>query len=234
MTVGIITYNYKHLKTSQVLERLSKNKCDETEYTVFALPYTPYKSRQVLFEHRPKQDVGEHTRDIAARYSMRYVICERDKEICGCDYYLVCGAGILSPECVKGKKIINCHPGIIPIVRGLDAFKWAIYNQQQVGNTLYIITEEVDLAEMGLVSVTPVYKNDMLQTFADRHYSREIEMLVNYNINKPLKRLLSKSLSELKKNFNEVNHRMSIDMEAQLNERFNHYKYAYAKKVDEG
>ena len=40
----------------------------------------------------------------------------------GCDYYIVAGAGILSKECLKGKRVLNGHPGIIPLVKGLDAF----------------------------------------------------------------------------------------------------------------
>jgi len=232
--IGIITYNAPHLKTAQVIEGLSKksHSAEAIEYIVFALPYSFRKEREIIFQHRPPSEVGEHTRVIAERYGMEYILCESDKDIKDCEIYILCGAGILSSECVKRNenRILNCHPGIIPKVRGLDAFKWAIYNKQQVGNTLYLISEEVDLAEMGLVSVTPLYKDDTIQTFAARHYSREIDMLVNYDTNMPWQRLIPQSLSEAKKNFNEANHRMSSEQEYQLNERFNDYKYIYAKK----
>jgi phosphoribosylglycinamide formyltransferase-1 len=235
--VGIITYNAPHHKTAQVLERLSKKVCHSEkaiEYVVFALPYVERKARDVIFQHRPLSQDVEHTKILADKYGMEYVICKSETDIQGCEVYILCGAGILSKECVDGNKILNCHPGIIPEVRGLDAFKWAIYNNQMVGNTLYFITEEVDLAIEGLVSETPVYKDDTLKTFSDRHYDREIEMLVNYDTNQPWQRLLSHPLLEAKSALSEPNRRMSKEQEEQLSEKLKDYKFTYAKKGDMG
>ena len=47
-----------------------------------------------------------------------------------------------------GKPIVNAHPGIIPLTRGLDSLKWAIYQNVPIGNTLHLIDNEVDQRDL--------------------------------------------------------------------------------------
>ena len=72
---------------------------------------------------------------------------------------------------------MNAHPGIIPLTRGLDSFKWAIYNNDPVGNTLHLIDNEVDKGEILQIKHTSVLTMDSLETLARRHYESEIDML---------------------------------------------------------
>lgn len=82
---------------------------------------------------------------LCKKYGISYVYCKNDTDIDGvCDIYMVTGAGILSGNCIHNKKIINCHPKIIPAVRGLDAFKWSIYSMYPMSVTLHYIDENVD------------------------------------------------------------------------------------------
>ena len=57
MRIGIITYDYKHLKTEQVVNNLIFNE-GISEIKIFALPFLNRKKREVLFEHRPNQALG--------------------------------------------------------------------------------------------------------------------------------------------------------------------------------
>jgi len=59
------------------------------------------------------------------------------------DLFVIGGAGIIDIAFAKGKPIVNAHPGIIPLTCGLDSFKWAIYNNDPVGNTLHLIDSRV-------------------------------------------------------------------------------------------
>lgn len=179
MDVGLITYQYPHLKTEQVLERiLSKG----FKYTMYALPFKPRKAREVVFEHRPCQFVSILPAILAEKHDIPYVICDSDLDIKeGHDIYLVLGAGILSKECVENKKIINGHPGIIPASRGLDSFKWAIYEMKPLGITLHYIDAEVDAGEIIYISPTNVYKSDNLVTLSRRHYENEIDCMARFD-----------------------------------------------------
>ena len=61
----------------------------------------------------------------------------------------------------------------------MDSFKWAIYNNDPVGNTLHLIDNEVDKGEILQIEYTPVFSSDSIETLARRHYELEIDMLAN-------------------------------------------------------
>lgn len=223
--IGIITYDYKHLKTQQVIEGLIKKKtCSRIK--LYALDFKKRKDRTVLFNHRPNQFDGMHTQELANKYKLEYSLCNTDSNIKNdCEIYIITGAGILSEACVKDKRILNCHPGIIPAMRGLDSFKWAIYEGKEVGNTLHYIDKEVDKGEILAIKNTSVYLNDSLETFASRHYREEIRMLVNYKdfISCKVENTISAGVAH---------RRMPLEYERELHNKFVEYKYKYS--VGEG
>ncbi|MEM7784745.1 MAG: formyltransferase family protein, partial [Planctomycetota bacterium] len=179
-TVGLITYHHPHLKTEQVLQRLLGLNT-VFDFRMYALPFSPRKPREILLHHRPEQSDAIAPQTIAEKHKIPYVVCKTDQEIGdSCDIYLVLGAGILSAECVQNKKIINCHPGIIPSCRGLDSFKWAIYEMKPLGITLHYIDAQVDAGEIISVIPTNVYSSDSLATLARRHYENEINALSHF------------------------------------------------------
>jgi phosphoribosylglycinamide formyltransferase-1 len=181
MKTAIITYQIPHLKTAQILERLAQRK-SAGQIDVFAIPFRPFKSRDVVFKHRPDQNIDIKTPDLCAQYGFGYTEVEADADIPGgYDYYVITGAGILSPECVRGKKIVNSHPGAIPAVRGLDAFKWAIHDMQPMANTLHYVDEAVDMGELITIEPTPVYVDDTLEILATRLYDSEIALLARFD-----------------------------------------------------
>jgi phosphoribosylglycinamide formyltransferase-1 len=151
------------------------------EYKIFALPFTPRKQRVVLFPHRPDQTDAVVSEILAKKHDIPYIKCEKDTDIDNsCDIYLILGAGLLSKKFIEGKHIVNCHPGIIPAVRGLDSFKWAIYEMKPLGITLHYIDAETDAGEIISVIPTNIYKTDSISTLARRHYENEIYCLSNF------------------------------------------------------
>jgi phosphoribosylglycinamide formyltransferase-1 len=177
-SIGLITYHYPHLKTEQVLQRLLRK---SFEYKIFALPFAPRKQRKITFIHRPEQSDAVAPQVLAEKHGISYSKCVNDMDIDdSCDVYLILGAGIVSGKCITGKKIINCHPGIIPACRGLDSFKWTIYDMKPMGVTLHYIDTTVDVGEIISVIPTEVYKTDSLTTLARRHYENEIDCLSNF------------------------------------------------------
>jgi phosphoribosylglycinamide formyltransferase-1 len=215
-TIGLITYQYPHLKTEQVLQRLLSS---NYEYKMFALPFTPYKQRKTLFEHRPCQTDAVVSEVLAEKHGIPYISCTSDEDIDNsCDLYVILGAGIISSKCVEGKKIINCHPGIIPACRGLDSYKWAIYDMKPLGITLHYIDAQVDAGEIIAVVPTTIYKTDSLTTLARRHYENEINCISNfaYFMNNPQNPFGEIEVSESKR-------RMSLEKERELVRRFSDY-----------
>lgn len=223
MRIGIITYDHNHLKSEQVIEPLYKRGYD---IAVYALPFVQRPTREVLFSHRPNQQSAKHPADISNKLGIDYKKCSDDTKIDDTrDLYIVTGAGILSEKCVKNKRIINCHPGLIPASRGLDSFKWAIYDFVPIGNTLYFIDYRVDAGEIIYQEKTPLYMSDTIQEFALRHYSCEIKILLNFD-----EHLQNKSNKQLISEDGIAHKRMPLDVEKEMLSRFGAYKEKFAQR----
>lgn len=178
-TVGIITYDCHHLKTEQLVLKYVRNK-QIKKINIYALSFNPRKQRQVLFQHRPDMNIGVHTSCLKDLNKVSYRKWD-GKEIISddCDFFVIGGAGILDVRFANGKPIVNAHPGIIPLTRGLDSFKWAIYNGDPIGVSIHLIDQEVDRGELIKIFRTPIFKSDSIETLSRRHYELEIDMMGN-------------------------------------------------------
>lgn len=227
-TIGLITYDHPHLKTEQVLLGLLGRRLPYA-YRIYALPFVERRQRAVLFPHRPAQECAVAPATLGRAHGIPYVRCDSDQDIdAACDLYLVLGAGILSGDCVRGKQILNAHPGIIPAVRGLDAFKWAIYDSQPLGVTLHCIDEQVDAGQIVSILPTPVYQEDTLATIARRHYENEIWALIHFDVLLENPVCPSPRLAE-----REPKRRMPPPMEKELESRFEIYKRKFVAAYHE-
>jgi len=219
-TLGLITYSHPHLKTEQVILRLLKK---DIKLKIYALPFEAREPRKVLFQHRPDQEQGTHPKIIAKTHNIPYIECENDLQIDEtCELYLVLAGKILSPECVRTKKILNCHPGIIPAVRGLDAFKWAIWEKKPLGVTLHFIDEKVDEGQIIAVMPTPVNSGDTLESLSKRHYENEIMVQCEFDnfLKNPVNNFENIEAGE-------AHRRMGNKIEAEMIKAFDEYVNAF-------
>ena len=130
-----------------------------------------------------------------------------------CDLFVIGGAGILTVDCMSNKPVVNAHPSIIPMTLGLDSSKWAIYNRDPVGETLYLIEAQVDSGIVLSFEHTKVFSVDTIGTLARRHYELEIEMLANV-----LDVLLNRVTSPYKEKLTTM--RMNVARESEVIQRF--------------
>lgn len=220
--LGVIVYNAPHLKSEQTLFSLYRH--GYRNVVVYALPFVERKKREVLFAHRPDQSMAAHPRDICALFEYPFVPVAHDSEIDNsCDLYLIAGAGILSPEAVSAKSILNIHPGVIPAARGLDAFKWSIYYMRPIGITLHYIDEHVDMGEVISIVPTPVFASDSLASFARRHYENEMHVISNFAYH-----LIHRENPYQDIPSGESMRRMPLEIEKTLPAKFEEYKKKFA------
>jgi len=71
---------------------------------------------------------------------------------------------------------------LIPESRGLDSFKWSIYNKKLIGNTLHFIDKNIDLGKIISHNLTPVNHNESIKNLSYKHYVNEIFMLINFEL----------------------------------------------------
>lgn len=209
MDIGIFSYSKYHLKTSKLVEGFLKKKY---KITVILVPFNKYNKRRVFFNHRPNQFNFDKKIKYLNHKKIKIIPINNLYKY-NFDYLVVGGAGLIDKKIVKKYKIINCHPGLVPQSRGLDSFKWIIYNNLKLGNTLHFIDKKVDYGEIISHKITPVFKNDNLENLAKRHYNNEIDMLLNFQYF-----LNNKTIYKFK-----VKHphkRMKFDLEKELKNKF--------------
>ena len=134
------------------------------------------------------------------------------------DYILIGGAGIIKKKLADSKKIINSHPAYLPLVRGLDSMKWAIYNNKPLGVTSHIISEEADQGWLIKRQLVPLFEWDTFHSVAMRQYDIEIDLLASSIID-----LKDATLESLAVDGVEVHRRMPHRIEKEMILQFPDY-----------
>ena len=190
MHAGIITYQTGHLKTSQLMRKLMGK---GHRITLFAFPFTlrPRKE-EIGFAERPYQIVDFDVEAFCREHKIRYLKMNgwsdgnaKDLgdpgDLDTPDVFLTVIAKIIPEVFLRGRTILNCHPGLLPENRGLDAFKWCIVNDWPIGNTLHIIDEQIDRGTILARQRVPILPTDNLSDVAERAYEMEVDLQANFD-----------------------------------------------------
>lgn len=183
VSIAVITYEHPHRKTQDLLFRLKA--LGYSDITLLALPFVARaKLFTPIYQHRPSHCVDVLPRDLAARMGMGHVPVESNnlehvltdlQPMCT----LIAGAGLLPKSLVESHKIINSHPAYLPLVRGLDALKWAIHHRKAAGVTTHFVAEQADAGWLIEQRKVGIASSDTFHSFAQRLYDTEIDMLAN-------------------------------------------------------
>lgn len=214
--ITLITYDAPHRKTQDVLSTMLMR--DRFTINIAIVPLVERKQRNILFKHRPDQFLGPSIREIAEKYRLAIHDFTNWRELqARTEFFVVCGANLLEPEFCDNNKIVNCHPGLIPMTRGLDSFKWAIFNGDQIGNTLHFIDSGVDLGTTVHHQITDIFESDSLDSLAERHYRNELYLLSHFDEYLERGTVLDLPVREPTK-------RMPQQIEVEMVSRFDSYK----------
>ena len=180
--IGIITYDFPHKKTQDLISNLLIK--GYKDLLVLATPFVERENYIPLYIHRPNKYINIPIDELCKNLNIKLLKCSVNElsiyfNRYNLEHILIAGAGILPKEILKKHKIINSHPAYLPNIKGLDAFKWAIYNEQPIGVTTHYISENVDEGLLIERKIIPIYFEDTFHSVAYRQYEMEIEMLVN-------------------------------------------------------
>tara|TARA_Y100000590_G_scaffold119763_1_gene137088 strand:+ start:1320 stop:2015 length:696 start_codon:yes stop_codon:yes gene_type:complete len=222
--IFVITYNYPHRKTQDLLFRLVAKKYDEI--TVFSTPWVDRKNFVPYMPHRPFEfhsnaTINIYPKELSAKLGFNYFELNNLDDLPTIkkdDYVLIGGAGIIKKELTDSKKIINSHPAYLPYVRGLDSMKWAILNDQPLGVTSHIISEEADQGWLIKRLLVPMFEWDTFHSVAIRQYEMEMDLLAN-----AVEDISSASMKSLKKDNIPVFRRMPNNLQKEMFDYFPTY-----------
>lgn len=216
--IGVLTYDIPHRKTHDTLCLLKAKGYNEV--TVFGKELHYKKKFKPIYSHRPENIYSLHPKLLCDNLGYKYTLTEVSEN--DLDYgsiILVCGAGIIDDELINNYKVINSHPGYIPNCRGLDAYKWAIYENEPIGVSTHVIGEYIDAGEIIERVKIPIFKADTFHSVAQRLYEFEIKMLVDA-VEK-----INDQLQYIKPDGYVVHKRMPSEIEVDIINLFNIYKH---------
>lgn len=186
MHVGIFTYQTGHLKTYQMIQKLLVK---SYKISIFAFPFVLRQPKIRKFEERPYQiipiDLSSYCDSLGIDYyempgwersSSEFINKLENKP----DIYLTVIAKIIPEHFIVNNKILNCHPGLLPDNRGLDAFKWSILRKEPIGISLHIINKHIDAGVVLKTVRIPVLKSDSYETVCERAYSMECDLQASF------------------------------------------------------
>lgn len=188
MHVGIITYQTGHLKTFQLMLKLMTA---GHRITLYAFPFTLRPQTQTRFCDRPFQLLDLDVPEFCRRHGVRYLpVAGWQEEHAGAlglhgdpaapEVFLTCIAKIIPAPFIKGRTILNCHPGLLPHNRGVDAFKWCLVNEWPIGITLHVIDEAIDRGIILDRIRVPVLPGDTLAELCQRAYDMELDLMAAF------------------------------------------------------
>lgn len=219
--IYVLTYNAPHRKTFDTLTLLKENSYKDV--TVLGMDFHYKKSFSPLLQHRPPVINNIMPHDLCEKLGYSYININRSSAI---PHYLrenhksiilICGSGIIPEEIISQYYFINAHPAYLPYDRGLDAYKWSIWNGHPIGVTTHLLSSEIDAGMMIQQKKIPIFKTDSFESLAFRQYETEIRMLVEAIELLKTGKLLQKIDIN---GFEKVNKRMPKDIESKLLEKF--------------
>ena len=185
MNIAVFVYNFEHKKTQEGLLNLFLNnhkiKC------IFAANPVKLNFYQSKIRVKPKDMKYTHPKKIAERLNIPYHIIEHNSKKCqnlikkyNLDVGIVLGARILKEEIINSFNvgILNMHPGLLPICRGLDTIKWAVLKNFKQGVSCHLINKEIDKGNLIIKEEINVYKDDTLLDIFLRIQNKEQELML--------------------------------------------------------
>ena len=169
MNIGVLGYNKPHRKTQDILNKLFLQNRHNVTLIIQKWQDRIFKPIINFRFLEPERLLGI---DLAQKYNFAFTL---DSEYNKCDLYLIAGANLIN---VNNRVIINAHPGMLPEYRGLDAFKWSIWEGWSVGVTTHYINDRIDCGEMINQKAVNVEGGDTIHSLAYKVYQLELEMLI--------------------------------------------------------
>lgn len=234
MKIAVFAYNFNHKKTQEVLTYLYFN--GVKVHHVFAANKKKLNINQSIERVSINEIKFIHPSKISNKIGAKYKVIKHDSKQLSkilkkekFDIGIIAGARIIKSSIIDCFNIgvLNMHPGILPLNRGLDTHKWAILNNWPQGVTAHLIDKRVDVGKFICKKIINVFLDDTLVDINYRLQSTELELMLEaikkLNNKKRLKEIILKS-----KNLHST---IDNKNEKKMMKLFNKYKKNYSKII---
>lgn len=160
MKVTAFVYDFPHFKSAQGLFALKR--AGFNDVTCVAAPWRKLPVIESPYQFRTMDmDDAHHPREAAEALGYRYEVMDHaDVRLSAGSVGLILGARVLPKAVVETGPIVNLHPGVLPLNRGLDTLKWAVHDGLPQGVSIHRIDTRIDRGSLLYVRLTRVHAAD--------------------------------------------------------------------------
>ena len=229
--IALFAYNFPHRKTLDFISILSNSNFKIS--LILAANFVPIDSPKSHF-NLFKKEIDVLPKDLAKKYKIPYYVVphnsEQTKKLLkeyNIDFGIIGGARILKKSIIDIFKfgILNFHPGLLPMIRGLDSILWSIYKDFSIGVTAHLITDKIDSGELVVQKKINISYDDDIAKLYEKNYQLQLDLIpISLNLiseNKSFKTL---------KNDGNYNSKMSYETQLELNTMIGNYINRHSKR----
>jgi len=229
--IAALTYTFGTLKTEIGLAALDLY--GHAPVLVVAAPPVTLSFYKSKIRVVPRDIPTESPKVLARHYGASYVEAPHNSEeacrairLYKIDVAVILGARILKQPIIDSPKIgiLNMHPGILPINRGLDTVKWAVLLDLPQGATAHLIDHRIDMGFRLTDQCVPVFMDDTLMDIQIRVQAAERTVMIQ-----ALDDLATGGARGQHLNDGEYRHSVPPEKELELDQAFIRYKAKRAK-----
>lgn len=170
-------YDFPHFKSTQGLFALKRAGFDQVK--VVGAPWHKLSIVESHFQFRTvDMEDAHHPHEAANALGYRYSVKDHaDVRLSEGDVGLILGARVLPDAVVhSGGPIVNLHPGVMPLNRGLDTLKWAVYEGLPQAVSVHRIDARVDRGVLLHEETVPVHEADSYADIYNRLMWKQIAL----------------------------------------------------------
>lgn len=214
-------YDFPHFKSAQGLFALKRaGFCD---VRCVAAPWRKLAIRESHYQFRTVgMNDAHHPREAAEALGYDYAVGAHEDVRLDGGVGLILGARVLPAAVVESGPIVNLHPGVLPLNRGLDTLKWAVHDDLPQAVSVHRIDARVDRGALLHEEIVAVREDDSPADIYNRLMWTQIALVP----------LAVRSAHEHGQPIGKGVYRrpMTLEADVRTQQRFNAYRVRYAER----
>ena len=180
--IVLFAYNFPHRKTVDFIKKI--NDIGVSISLILAADFVQINKPKSVFNYKKLKSILPE--ELAATYKIPYYVVKHNSldaqrllKQYAINFGIISGSRILTKEIISLVRygILNFHPGILPMIRGLDSILWSIHKEQAIGVTVHLINEYIDAGLLVQKKKIIINKNDDLQSLCEKNYQLQLDLI---------------------------------------------------------
>jgi len=178
--IVLFSYNFPHKKTYDFIENIIKSKYKIS--LIIAAEFIQIDSSKHAIEN-PSHYSPE---DLAIQHNIPFKVAVHNSKKCvdllklhRINLGIITGSRILNSNIINNIKygVLNFHPAILPLIRGLDSIFWSIAKSVPIGVTAHLINNKIDLGNLVYQDLINIEYSDTIELIIEKNYQLQLKLI---------------------------------------------------------